>query len=192
MKPILPSCIFGLFAVPVLLSCGSNSATQAVVLRNVIYNGSFELPSVDTSNALKPFITYTLGTDGPTGWTASNVDLVFRTLWPAANGSQSIDLNAQSAGWIKQVVSTQASGDYALVFAYAANPAMSELPLLKKFRVLWNGIPVETLQVTATATIAWSRDTVHLKARGSDTLEFESLVGGNAGAALDDVSLIGP
>jgi hypothetical protein len=192
MKRILIPGTFGLLAAIALASCGSSSPTQTVVLRDVVYNGSFELPLVDTTNPSTPFHTYTLGTDGPTGWIADNVDLVYRTLWPAANGSQSIDLNAQTSGWIEQVVATQPGGVYELVFAYAANPAQSQLPLLKKFRVVWNGTPVETLQVNATVAIAWNRDTVHLTAKGSDTLKFESLVGGSGGATVDDVSLVGP
>jgi len=182
---------YGLVAFSILAACSSNGSASGPEERNIIQNGGFELPKVDSTGG-NTVSSYLSSSQAITGWTTSNVDIVTHGLWSPAEGTQSLDLNGSSAGWIQQVVATQPNQFYLLAFAYSANTDLSAYPQNKRFRVMWSGSPVETLTVAATNPIRWSRDTLLLMGTGRDSLRFESLVTGNAGPALDDISLIGP
>jgi len=199
MKNLIPnSASLAVVAMLAFAGCGSDSSSNSVTpepTRNLISNGSFELPAVaDTSaSASKPFNTYVGTSQLVTGWTVGNVDIVHRRLWTAAEGNQSVDLNSQSIGWIGTRVASKAGGAYTLKFSYGANPASAlDSPELRSFRVVWNGNPVETLSVQRTAPIVWKTESIKLTAVGNDSLRIESLTAGSSAAAIDDVSLVGP
>lgn len=179
-----------------LIGCGSDdTSSPPEPQRELITNGSFESPKVaDTSSSASAFATYDVVSNTVTGWTVDHVDLVHRKLWPAAAGSQSIDLNSSSAGRIARRVDTKVGGTYTLSFAIATNPASDAYgsPETRKCRVLWNQVPVETLSVTRVNTIAWTLHSKALVAKGNDSLQIESITAGRAGVALDAVSLTGP
>lgn len=176
-----------------LIGCGSDDSSSAppAPQRELITNRSFESPRV-TDTSFSGFNTYNVVSSAVTGWTVAYVDLVHRKLWPAASGNQSIDLNSSSAGRIARRVDTKAGGTYTLSFAIATNPASGNgSPETRKCRVLWNQVPVETLSVVRTDEIAWKRHSKTLVAKGDDSLQIESITGGNAGVALDSMSLMG-
>lgn len=188
--------ILGASAALMLAACGSDdsSSPAPAAQRELITNGSFELPKVaDTAAGGVGFNTYTTVTNAVTGWTVANVDLVHRILWPAASGNQSIDLNGASAGRIARRVDSKAGATYTLSMTLATNPASDPYgsPETRSCRVLWNQVPVETLSVMRTSPIAWKHHSVILVAKGNDSLQIESLTAGRAGVALDAISLSG-
>lgn len=94
----------------------SGSATAA----SPFQNGSFEEPSTTVIGA---FGTYGAGSTAITGWTVGGggVDWV-GTLWKAADGARSIDLNAFTAGSISQAFDTSTGHTYRVTFALSGNP----------------------------------------------------------------------
>jgi hypothetical protein len=178
--------------------CGSDAPSDSLVpvpTRDLIANGGFERPVLtDTlSSSLKPFATYATPSFAVPGWTVSAIDIVHAVLWAPFEGRQSLDLNSQAAGWIGTKVSSKAGAAYTLKFAYGTNPASTpDSPELRKFRIVWNGNPVETLSVQRVSPVAWKTESIRLTAIGNDSLRFESITAGSSAAAIDDVSLVGP
>lgn len=179
--------------VAFLAGCGSESSSstpEAGDPRELIVNGSFEAPVVDSTKT--PYNTYTVATTIE-GWTVANVDLVHRMLWKPASGRQSLDLNGPKSGSIACRVATRAGAQYYLSLAYATNPVVdATAPEIRVCRVVWNGVAVETLSVVRTDSIRWDDAHVLLAAQGNDSLRIESISAGRGGVALDDISLVGP
>lgn len=155
--------------------------------------GGFETPAV--SDTIRDnFSTYTATTKLSNGWTVQNVDIVHRKLWPAASGNQSIDLNSAGRGSIAMRMDTKAGSKYVLAFSFATNP-VSDLPYspeTRRFRIVWNQVPVDTLDVPRASPIVWRRHSMELLAIGQDSLRLESISDGRAGVAIDSISLQGP
>jgi choice-of-anchor C domain-containing protein len=97
--------------------------TAANAGTNLVQNGDFEdtqgaavgefLPLAPSSNVIDPW-TVGGGTDVRT------VDVV-DTLWKAASGNNSLDLNGSQAGWVEQSFNTIASNAYTLTFDMSGN-----------------------------------------------------------------------
>ncbi|OYT86916.1 MAG: hypothetical protein CFE46_14515 [Burkholderiales bacterium PBB6] len=171
---------------------------------NIVQNGSFEVfsgwdgtcPAGSTQCA-----QFNAGNAGLTNWTvgAGGVDVV-GTPWPAAHGNYSLDLNAIAPGQISQTLSTTANQAYRLTFELGANYLYAPPYLNTKFGTVSVGSLVnQQLSFTnanlyvfpgEAAPMGWSSMVFDFVATGtSTTLIFTGLNEGNAGLALDNISV---
>ena len=155
--------------------------------QNLVTNGSFETPLVMGSYA-----AYSAG-QTIDGWTveSSKVDLV-ETLWQAADGAQSVDLNGNGPGTIYQDVATVPGQEYYLHFALAGNTAAA--PTIKTNQVWWNNSPLDTVMFNitghSTADMGWTNLEYLVTATNTITrIRFASQSYGNYGPAVDAVTL---
>ena len=123
---------------------------------------------------------------------------VIGTTWPAAEGNQSLDLNALSNGRIVQTVTVVPGQAYSLGFLYAAN-VDGGLPRQKSFHVEVQGGQVgPRFDFDATGKTAqnmgWEKGEVRFTPTSSPiTIAFASETGPSAsGPALDGVTLGAP
>lgn len=131
------------------------------------------------------------------GWTVQDVDIVNGTIatsLSAAQGILSLDLNDENPGWIGQRVATVSGGVVRLSLKFSANlgqPTTS--PSTKQAEVVWNGVAIDTLVWNALAEPmrSWKSATWDLRATGSDSILIRSLIPGNAGIMVDDISIMG-
>lgn len=160
-------------------------------------NGSFESFDQGSANAFcaggfQVCGQYDSGNPGITGWTihGNSVDLT-GTIWIASNGSWSIDLSGVNAGAISQTFDTVIGVEYSVDFDLGGN--------------FFGGPPVKTGTVSAagnskslafdsslstSANMGWVAERFTFVAIAtSTTLTFASTVSGNAGLALDNVSV---
>jgi len=155
-----------------------------------VVNGSFELgvnPG-PTSIELNAGDSTSL-----TGWTvvSGTIDYVGGT-WTAGDGSRSLDLSGTSAGQIEQIITGFTVGqNYQLSFLMAANTA--DGPSVKTLQASI-GSATQTFTFDGTghsnANMGWSQRTMNFTATSSSlTLDFNSLVDGLFGPALDAVAI---
>jgi choice-of-anchor C domain-containing protein len=158
----------------------------------LVVNGGFERPTAPPAG----YATYNAG-NGFSGWTVAtgDVDVVNTNYYASATGVQSLDLNGYGRGEIFQDVTTIPGQGYRLSFALAANPvprAGSGLPI-KQVEVKWGTNVIATLSHDITGytaeNVGWRQFTFVVTGSGSDRLSFASLTDGNAGPAIDDVSV---
>ncbi|MER6916924.1 choice-of-anchor C family protein [Streptomyces sp. NPDC000594] len=150
-------------------------------------DGSFEYP-IAPANSFA-----TIGTGGSIGpWkvTSGGIDLIGAGFWQAAEGNQSVDLNAGVAGSIAQTFTTTPGRTYTVTFALAANPA-GGAPV-KTGRVLVDGRNLRDLSFDSTgktfANMGYVTRKVAFVADGATTtLAFASTIGGAYGPVIDDV-----
>jgi len=159
--------------------------------KEFVVNGGFEEPqdSVD--------YTYSAYTGSLPGWTSvSDID-IFSALklgpgYDVPEGTQAVDLNGANMGWISQTLATPSGVvvRLSLKYTFNLNPNTTS-PALKQARILWNGVPVDTLAWDAATEPmrTWKIFTMDLVTTGNDVLSFASLTGGNAGIMLDDISV---
>ncbi|HPA20416.1 MAG TPA: DUF642 domain-containing protein [Verrucomicrobiae bacterium] len=161
------------------------AVSVAVVPAELVVNGSFEDPIIGGQG--QTFY------GGITGWTISGSIDILRNYWENADGLQSIDLSGLEAGSISQWIPTEVGGSYVLSYSMAGNPDGG----IKQMVVLWGGSVLETNTFdTAGQSIGnmgWL-DYQHVVTSSSNftQLQFVSLTVGNAGPALDSVSLVIP
>jgi choice-of-anchor C domain-containing protein len=162
---------------------------------NLVLNGGFERPTVNTTS---DFEAFTAGDtlDDADEWTVDSgtVDLVEEETWDAFRGQQAIDLNGDSPGSISQEIDTEAGDDYLLRFQLAGNPGCTETNKVKVLDVHWDGELVATFYYDTTGqttgNIDWQRRVLELSGDQEDTeLRFSSDNSGNCGPMLDGVSL---
>jgi choice-of-anchor C domain-containing protein len=152
-----------------------------------IANGSFENPVIN------PVF---INTSTLPGWTVvGNIDQI-GTYWQAADGKQSIDLDGNSAGTIKQVIFLP-GGSTQVHFDMAGNP--DNAPAIKTLEVsLFSAGGSQTFSFNVTghthASMGWILETADFGdlPAGNYTLQFKSLTPGAYGAALDNVSVTVP
>lgn len=170
----------------------------------IIQNGSFETFSDwDATCPAGPTqcAQFNAGNSGLAGWTvgAGGVDVV-GTPWPAADGSYSLDLNAESAGSISQSFSTTPNQSYRLSFELGANYLFAPPYLTTKVGTLSVGNLIDQVLSFSNPTMyafpgvaapmGWETMTFDFVATGSETtLTFTGLNAGAAGLALDNVSV---
>jgi len=155
---------------------------------NLIQNGSFE-------NGANPgvFQTINAGSTVITGWTVSqgSIDYI-GTLWQASNGSRSLDLSGENAGGIKQTFNTTVGKTYRVTFDLAGNTFTS--PTIKDMRVSAGGSSADfSFDTTgkSNSNMGWLSKSWDFTANSTTTtLEFTGLGNSDAGAALDNVSVI--
>ncbi len=153
---------------------------------NLVSNGGFEAPAIAVAFVTLPVLT------NFSGWVleSGNVDQIFSAWW-AAEGVQSVDLNGTTIGSIYQDVPTVPGQQYYLRFALAGNPA----GLVNKTNTIsWNGLVLDTNTFTvtghSTTSMGWTNHEYLVTATNTTMrIRFASLITGNAGAALDNVTL---
>ena len=160
----------------------------------LIVNGGFEVPSISPDR----WSNVTAGSTRITGWTVSSgdVDIVSVGHSRPYDGQQWLDLSGDASGEIEQSFSTNAGQAYELSFWYANNPSGSASGYDAEVTVTGNGTLLD-------AWISHSGSTkpnmkyqffseFFVADSSSTTLRFQSLTGGNAGIALDSVSVVVP
>ncbi|MCP9958927.1 MULTISPECIES: choice-of-anchor C family protein [Streptomyces] len=150
-------------------------------------DGSFEYPTAP-ANA---FTTVSAGQPiGPWKVTGGAVDLIGTGFWQAAEGGQSVDLNATQAGAVAQTFTTTAGKRYTVTYSLAANPEGG--PAVKTGRVLVDGQNFQDFSFDSTgktrASMGYVTRQVTFVANGpTTTLGFASTVTGAYGPVVDDV-----
>jgi choice-of-anchor C domain-containing protein len=162
--------------------------TVAKAPKNLVADPGFEKPN--TGGSIQTISQG--GAIGPWNVTAGTVDDVPSTYWPAAAGSQSLDLAGLDPGTISQVLTVPADGSYKISFSLAGNPEC--VPVKKKISVGWDGTEVlaKTFDTTGhtTASLGWVKRSVTIQTTsGSHTLSFASTSKGACGPTLDQVSV---
>lgn len=154
---------------------------------NLIVNGSFESGPATTDALLLG-----AGSTAITGWVVSraNVDYV-GTRWTAAEGFRSVGLNGTVPGGISQTFATIPSEQYTVRFYMAGDP--ETLPFIKRLRVSAAGSS-QDFDVDLTGMWSWDPGwnprMFHFSASTtSTTLNFASLDSGEAGPAIDSVTV---
>ncbi|WP_165246571.1 DUF11 domain-containing protein [Paludisphaera soli] len=162
------------------------------LLANLLLNGGFEQPRVPAGGF---FRTFDVGSPQLTGWTIAAGDLDVVGNQPAAEGTQSLDLNGTVPAVLRQEFATIPGGRYRLSFQYADNPGGAVAAPSALVQVIGEA---EALHVSETiahsgSTLADMRYTpfsAFFTATSSTTaLRFQSLVEGNAGVVLDAVAV---
>ncbi|MEV1006198.1 choice-of-anchor C family protein [Streptomyces sp. NPDC049881] len=151
-------------------------------------DGSFEYP-VARANA---FDTYQAGQSiGPWRVTSGAVDLVDDGLWQAAEGNQSLDLNATVPGTVAQTFTTTPGQTYTVTYSLAANTAGG--PTVKTGRVLVDGQNVQDFSFDITGKSHGNmgyvrRQVTFVATAATTTLGFASTTANSAyGPVVDDV-----
>jgi len=150
--------------------------TYAISTVTTLLNGSFETPAAPAGW----FSTYGVGANLG-GWTVMNNSIdVVGTLWAAADGIQSVDMNGNDKGHIQQPIATVANADYRVSF---------ELWSSGTLRVSAGD---ESGIFTTASGSPWTEHTLDFTANGASTnLVFEALSpGGPGGAVLDHVEIV--
>ena len=158
--------------------------------KNLIINGSFE-EGPPTGDG---FVMLDKGSTAIKGWTVTegNLDYIDVAYWQAADGKRSLDMNGIMPGGISQSFKTKKGQKYRLTFSMAGNPGGG--PLEKKLQVSAAGKKMEfTFDSTGKTRpeMGWVAKTWDFTAVADETtLEFLSLLEGDAGAALDNVVVV--
>lgn len=149
-------------------------------------NGGFEVPRVSDD-----FLALSAGSKELEGWTIVSGSLdVIGAYWSHWAGDGSIDLNGGSAGTLVQEVKGKAGDHYELAFALAGNPDGEGVMSVRVSA--GNASQTFTFDVTGhtTQNMGWKQQTLEFSATAASIdVRFQSLVSGNAGPALDSVSL---
>ena len=162
---------------------------QATASTNLVVNGSFEDGISLNSNGIA---TFSAASQGLTGWLVglNTVDVVNGQWWNASSGSNSLDLSGLKKGEIHQVLNTTAGQLYQLSFDMAGNVFGG--PAVKKMSVNVGSSGVFSFDNTGTSAtnMGWATYTSTFIATASTTtLSFLSNTAGNAGPALDNISV---
>jgi choice-of-anchor C domain-containing protein len=120
-----------------------------------------------------------------------NINVVGSSLWKAADGKRSLDLNGSVPGAISQTFKTRKGQKYRVTFGLAGATAG---PTEKKLQVIAAGqIKEFTFDITGKTPndMGWVSKTWEFTAKADrTTIEFVSLTEGDAGPALDDVVVV--
>ncbi|MCG3039251.1 choice-of-anchor C family protein [Streptomyces fenghuangensis] len=150
--------------------------------------GSFEYPAVG-ANTFR-----TIGSGQPVGpWrvTSGAVDLIGAGFWQAAEGDQSVDLNATTAGTVAQTFTTTPGRTYTVTYSLAGNPEGNP-SLPRTGRALVDGQNFQDFSFDVTgrtrADMGYvTRQFTFVANNDTTTLAFASTVGGAYGPVIDDV-----
>ncbi|MEN3361689.1 MAG: hypothetical protein V7637_5671 [Mycobacteriales bacterium] len=175
-----------LVALSVLTAPAANAAPA-------FSNGSFEVPVVP-ANTFRP-----VSAGQPLGaWTVTrgNVDHIGAGFWPAADGTQSIDLDGSIApnlaGAVAQTFSTLPLTTYIVKFALSGNPASG--PVVKTGTASVNGTVLRSFSFDVSGITGLNLEYRQVKfsflSLGTQaTLEFASTTGSGFGPVIDDVTV---
>ena len=175
------------FALAGHLVCVAGLAFGTPAAANLIINGSFE-----TGPATTDALQLDVGSTAVAGWIVSsaNIDYV-GTRWTAAEGFRSVGLNGAGPGSISQTFATVPSEPYTVRFYMAGDTGT--LPVIKHVRV---SAAAQSQDFDVDLTGMWSWDPgwnprmFHFTATSATTtLKFASLDAGEAGPAVDSVTV---
>jgi choice-of-anchor C domain-containing protein len=156
---------------------------------NLIQNDSFETATVNPDSFLQLDAVSTV----ITGWTVSQgaIDYI-GTFWQASEGARSLDLQGLASGGIQQTFNTTIGETYRVTFDLAGNPFGGSA--IKEMRVSAGGSSADfSFDITgkSNSNMGWLSKSWDFTANSTTTtLEFIGLGNSNAGAALDNVSVI--
>jgi hypothetical protein len=148
-------------------------------------------PGFETPGTAGQIVTVSQGgTIGPWNVTGGSVDDVPGSYWPAAEGSQSLDLAGLAPGAVSPGLYVPPAGWYKIPLSLAGNPECA--PAKKKISVRWDGTQVLTKTFDTTghtvANLGWvSRSVTIQSTAGTHTLSFATTSTGTCGPALDQV-----
>ncbi|MER7787006.1 choice-of-anchor C family protein [Streptomyces sp. NPDC097640] len=180
--------VVGLLAASGTAMAAAPAATATAAVSR-FDDGSFEYPTAP-ANA---FTTLSSGQSiGPWKVTRGAVDLIGAGFWQAAEGNQSVDLNAAEPGTVAQTFRTTAGQRYTVTYSLAANPAGG--PAVKTGSVLIDGQNFQDFSFNSTgksfANMGYVTRGVTFVANGTTTtLGFTSTVAGAYGPVIDDVQV---
>ncbi|RKN45027.1 choice-of-anchor C family protein [Streptomyces hoynatensis] len=183
-----------------IAACGTGTAlaapaqepgpTDATILVSRFDDGSFEYP-IARADA---FTTYQAGQAiGPWTVTGGAVDLVDDGFWQAAEGNQSLDLNATVPGTVAQTFTTTPGQTYTVTYALAGNPGGG--PALRTGRVLLDGQDIQDFSFDVTGKTYTDmgyikRQATFVATTATTTLGFASTTANSAyGPVIDDVQV---
>jgi choice-of-anchor C domain-containing protein len=159
--------------------------------KNILVNGSFEEGPVPVGDG---FVMLDKGSTAIKGWTVTQgtLDYVDSAYWQSADGKRSLDMNGVEAGGIAQTFKSKKGQKYRVTFSMAGNPNGG--PAEKKLRVSAAGKNMEfTFDGSGKSRpdMGWVSKSWDFVANADETtLEFLSLIEGDAGAALDNVVVV--
>ena len=179
-----------LFRVATMAVVALSVLSAAHAQPNLVVNGSFEDPALNSSAAVFPSIP---------GWTLSygpaiEIQRQYNG-WSAAHGSQWVELDARGSIGIYQNIPTTSGAVYQLSFAFSPRPEnRPDNEAYDGVRVLWGGNHVATITADGRSLSQpnWVYYTYTLVASGTLTrLEFQDagLYSNGYGAFIDDVRL---
>ncbi|MCX4661722.1 choice-of-anchor C family protein [Streptomyces sp. SID4919] len=166
---------------------GMASAAPSAVAVSRFDDGSFEYPTAPANS----FTTVTAGQSiGPWKVSAGGVDLIGAGFWQAAEGDQSVDLNATQPGAVAQTFTTVVGRTYTVTYALAANPEGGAA--VKTGKVLVDGQNFQDFSFDSTgktrAAMGYVQRQVTFVANApTTTLGFASTLPGAYGPVIDDV-----
>jgi choice-of-anchor C domain-containing protein len=158
--------------------------------QNYVQNGSFEAASVDPG---ADYIRLANGSTAITAWTVGDAGIDYEGgYWQPAEGRRSLDLNAASAGSIRQLIGTSPGLRYLVTFAMAGNP--DGVPWIKSIRVSAASQSQDfSFDTTGYSRVimGWTSKSWSFTANSYLTsLEFKSIITGSYGPALDNVRVV--
>jgi hypothetical protein len=172
----------------------ANCSAADTAPNSIVCNGSFE----DLGGQTLQFGSWGLFSTIP-GWTAEAVGActpyieidtapALEGLVPA-NGTHSVELNANCPSGLYQDLPTVPGNQYTLRFAFAARPGFPQASN-NMLKITWNGAVVDTITTT---TPAYTYHTYQVTATGTTTrLHVDSGSSGSTGVGgeVDDVSVV--
>lgn len=173
---------------------------------NIIKNGSFEIPVINDSSIDTYLPGQIFGEWLVVSESSGSVEHIPGSRWNAADGLQSVDLNASDLpdldgsnpsatgkpGIISQSLNTTKGEQYTIKFAISGNPEGP--PLKKDLEVWWDSTLLDTVSFDVTGisvtNMGWAYHSYTATAVNDvTTLKFKSITSGNYGPVIDDVSV---
>ncbi|MEU5161782.1 choice-of-anchor C family protein [Streptomyces sp. NPDC020875] len=154
-------------------------------------NGSFEYPLAPANS----FSTHPAGSLlGPWRVGGGGIDLIDNGFWQAAEGDQSIDLNAGAPGSVTQTFTTVPGRTYTVSYSLAGNVDGNSQPVVKTGRVLIDGQNFQDFSFDVTGKTRPAMGYVNRQfdftaGAAATTLAFVSGTPGAHGPAIDNVQV---
>ncbi|MFE0426253.1 choice-of-anchor C family protein [Streptomyces sp. NPDC058953] len=154
-------------------------------------NGSFEYPLAPANS----FSTHAAGSFlGPWRVGAGGIDLIDNGFWQAAEGDQSIDLNAGAPGTVAQTFTTVPGRSYTVSYSLAGNVDGASTPAVKTGRVLIDGQNFQDFSFDVTGKTRPNMGYVNRQfdftaGAAATTLTFVSGTPGAHGPVIDNVQV---
>lgn len=186
---LIRTCTTALVTAGLLALAGTATAAPAV---SRFDDGSFEYPTAPANG----FQTYGTGSSiGPWKVASGAVDLIGAGFWQAAEGDQSVDLNATTPGTVAQTFTTVPGRTYTVTYSLAGNPGGG--PSVRTGRALVDGQNFQDFSFDVTgktfADMGYvTRQFTFVARDDTTTLAFASTTANSAhGPVLDDVLVHG-
>ena len=162
------------------------AASHGFASTNLVTNGSFEANTVPS-----PFVNFSTTNQGISNWIVGvgNVDLV-GSLWTAASGVNSVDLNGLRKGEISQTLTTVAGEKYQFSFELAGNFQGGTAIKYLSVNIGPSGLYSFDTTGKSAGNMGWTKySTSFVAVSSATTLSFASNTSGAFGPAIDNVSV---